>query len=170
MAAITPILLDGYLKLPDIPGESRRDGHEGEIAIHRLSWQVARDAAAAPGSGRRRARAEVGPLVLDKFYDAASPHLALAAMRGRSFAEAVLSVRKSTQGAEFDYLVITLSNVAVAGYEMLDQYNDVSEPIRLIPERLVLTFERMTIRYVEETEDHAAGAEHEVEFDVSAGA
>ncbi len=168
MAAITPILLDAYLSLPDIRGESRRLDHEDEIAIHRLQWRVARTGGASHGAGPRRSRAEIGPVVLDKFYDAASPHLALAAMQGRRFDTAVVSVRKATPEAEVDYLVITLTDVAVAGYEMLDEYNDISEPIRLIPERVALSFERVAIRYVEEGEDHAAGAEHEIDFDIAA--
>jgi len=169
MPAVSPITLSGFLKIPDIPGESTRDRHEDEIVVHRVGWSVAQGERAATGSGRRAGRPQVGPIVFDKWYDAASPYIALAAMQAKSFDEVVFSVRKDSGDAALDYLRITLSNVTISSYEMLNAYNETDEPIRRIPERVAMIFEKIAVRYVETDRDQSAGAEHEIEYDVSRG-
>lgn len=54
-------------------------------------------------SGRRRVRASVHDLTVLKSYDAASPHLTLATLRGQAFDEIVLTVRKDSGEAHLDY-------------------------------------------------------------------
>jgi type VI secretion system secreted protein Hcp len=169
MPAISPISLAGHLRIPGIAGESTRDGHEGEIEVHRVGWSVTRSPAAASGSGRRAARPEVGPVIFDKWYDASSPYIALAAMQGRSFKELVFSLHRESGDGHLDYLRITLINAAVSSYQMLDRYNEIDEPIRRIPERVGVEFERIRVVYVETREDHSAGDEHEIEYDVARG-
>ncbi len=169
MPAISPIKLLGYLKIPDIAGESMRAGHEGEIEVHRIRWSVAREARATIGSGRVSARARVSPIHLDKWCDASSPYLALAAMQGRLFAEVIVAFRRDSGDAHVDYLTITLGNVAVSSYEMLDAYNEVDEPVVRLPERIGLAFERVEIRYLAQDADHSAGDAHEIAYDVAGG-
>ncbi len=169
MPAISPITLMGYLKIPDIPGESTRADHEGEIDVHRIRWSVLRAASAAIGSGRVSARAKVSPVHLDKWYDASSPYLALAVMQGKAFPEAAVTFRKDLGDAHLDYLTITLTNVAVSSYEILDEYNEVDEPIARVPERIGLSFETVKIRYIAQSDDHSAGDVHEIAYDVARG-
>ena len=52
---------------------------------------------------------------------------------------------------------------------MLDEYNEMDEPIRRIPERVGMAFERIRVVYVETGDDHSAGDEHEIEYDVARG-
>ena len=158
--------LSGYMQLPDIAGESIANGHEEEIDLHSISWKVAQKSAAKSARGRRSARSEVGAVRLNKFYDAASPYLALAAMQGRSFDEIVLSVRKDSGEEAFDYLKITLGNALITGYRMLPQDDD---DYSLIEEEVSISAETINILYTVQADDHTAGAEHEVEYDIAAG-
>lgn len=161
--------ITGFLKIPDIPGESKRAEHEDEIDIHGIEWRVAQKAKAArPGSGRTRQRAIVSPLEVHKFYDASSPYIALAAMQGKSFDKIVLSISRDGGDAHLDYLVITLTNCAISAYGL---FNDgVDDPLTTISERVSITFEQVAVKYTVQAEDHSAGDEHEIEYDVAAGA
>ena len=158
--------LTAYLKIGDIAGESRRAEHEDEIDVHGLQWKIAQQSSLLQrvGRGRARARATVDALTCLKFTDASSPYLALACFQGRSFPEATLAVRKDSGEAHLDYLVITMENVTVSGYEMSNDAGD----DEVVAERLGLTFEKVTYTYIVQNDDQSSGDEHEVEFDIAA--
>ena len=152
--------LTGYLAIEDIPGESRRADHEDEIDVFGVEWSVEQMPRAMIGRGRVRARADVKPVVIRKLCDRASPYLAEASARGRSFPEAVLTVRKDSGEASLDYLIITMENVIVSAYGMASGVED--GPGDLISEKVELDFETVTIKYTQQADDHSAGDEHEV--------
>lgn len=166
--AAPPVLqaqLTGYLKIPDIPGESQRVDHEGEIDIHDIQWKVERPSSLEVGSGRTSARAVVSPLRAKKYYDASSPYLALASMQGRVLPTLTLTVRKDSGEAHLDYLTITMTNVQVVSYEVIssDVGGLISEQVGFLPETI-------NIKYIVQEEDHSAGDEHEITYDIAAGA
>ena len=171
MPASSAIKLTAYLKLPDIEGESKLSDHEGEIDIHRVHWRIAQGSSASLGSGLTSARAEVWPIYLDKWCDASSPYLALVAMQGKTMEEGVLMFRKDSGDAYIDYLQITMTNLIISSYEMLNEYTFPEEPLLRIPERVGISFEKVKVLYtVQASEDGMAGDEHEVEYDIVAGA
>ena len=157
--------MTGYMKLPDIAGESRRDGHEEEIDIMSIDWHMAQTSNTQIGSGRTSSRATVNPIGITKIYDASSPYLALACMQGKSFDEVVISFRQDSGDAHLDYLIITLTNVVISSYSlngtaMGEEINDA----------ISLSFETVNVKYTVQADDHSSGDEHEIEYDVSAGA
>ncbi len=160
--------LTGYLKIGDIAGESQRAEHEDEIDIHDIMWNVEQGSARKTGRGRARSRAEVDALVLSKFVDASSVYLALACMQGKSFPDMTLAVRKDSGEAHLDYLTIEMRNVAISRYEVLGVDED--RHGSMIEELVGLVFEEVTYRYVVQADDHSAGAEHEITYDIAAGA
>ncbi len=158
--------LTAFLKIDDIPGESHSTGHEEEIDVHALRWGVEHTVRAQVGRGRARARADVDQLALHKFYDAASPYLFLACAQGKSFAEMTLAVRKDSGEAHLDYLIITMENVVIADVEMSNTDDSETEEIH---EVVKLAFENVTIKYITLSDDHSAGDEHEITYDIAAG-
>jgi type VI secretion system secreted protein Hcp len=155
--------LTGYMKVPDIDGESTRVGHEDEIDIFAVSWDI--NAIAASGSSRRRrARADAGPLVVHKYYDAASPYLALATHQGKVFDEVAVTLRKESGGVHLDYLTITLRNVVISSYAFENDPWDEGE--EQLTERVECEAEKISFKYVVQEEDHSAGDEHETEIDL----
>lgn len=157
--------LTGYLKIPDIPGESQRAEHEDEIDIHGISWGVEAQAA-DDGSGRTRARAEVSAITLKKYYDASSPYLFLSAAQGKSFDEITITfTRSNPDSGSFPYLTITLSNCVVTNYQVTGGTSVDDKQ----SEEVGLSFETINIKYVIQADDHSAGDEHEIEYDVAAG-
>jgi type VI secretion system secreted protein Hcp len=155
--------LTGYIKIPDIDGESKDGGHEGEIDFHGISWVVELPDG-AEGSGRTRARAQVGDIRVRKELDKSSPYLALACARGQVFDEIELVVRKGSGDAHLDYLTITMTNVVITKYSM-----DSSEADQVPTEEVAFYFEKINYKYIVQNEDHSAGEEHEIEYDVAAG-
>ena len=69
----SPMKIDGFLKVPDIPGPSERDGHEDEIEVHGVKFNM--EAPHDPNSLSRRGRVALDMIVFTKYYDMASPYL-----------------------------------------------------------------------------------------------
>lgn len=157
----------GYLKIGDIGGESQRADHEEEIDIHDIMWNIEQGSAAQVGKGRSRARAQVGAVYVKKYTDAASAYLALACMQGKSFPDMVLSVRKDSGEAHLDYLVITMENVTISQFSIEGVGDD--EDGQMLEEVVGLVFENVTYKYTVQEDDHSAGDEHEITYDIAAG-
>ena len=159
--------LTGYLKIDDIQGESKRAEHEDEIDVHGVHWQIAQSSSSARGSGRTQSRAQVSSLTCYKELDASSTYLALACMQGKSIPEATFMLRKDSGEAHLDYLKITMTNCVVSGYEMINDGAD--EDNQVVREMVAFSFESVSMIYTVQADDHSAGDEHEIEFDVVAG-
>jgi type VI secretion system secreted protein Hcp len=160
--------MSGYVKIEDIKGESKRADHEEEIDIHSIAWSIAQRSSASLGAGRTRGRAEISDVTVRKFTDAASPYLALAAMKGKSIPEIVIMARKDSGDAHLDYVKFTLSNAAVSSFRMLETGAETQE--QMIEEEVAFTAEKIAMVYTVQADDHSAGDEHEVEYDIVAGA
>ena len=158
--------LTGYVKIPDIAGESQHAEHEEEIDIHNIEWAIEQAAVAQVGRGRSQSRAQVDKLIIYKFLDASSVYLSLACMQGKSFDEIVIMVRKDSGDAHLDYLTITLSNVIISSYKVLGT----TEDTQMLEEAVGFSCEKVNQKYIVQADDHSAGDEHETEFDIAAGA
>ncbi|WP_300042646.1 type VI secretion system tube protein Hcp [uncultured Paracoccus sp.] len=152
----------GYLKITDIPGESKRADHEEEIVVSSFSWGVSRAAFRNAGGQRESGLADVQSLSISKDYDASSPYLALACMKAKNLGETVLTLRKDQGDAHSDYLTITLTNTLVEHYQTSGGGG--GNPI----DSLVLSFDTMKIKYIADADDLSQGAEHEIEYDLLA--
>ncbi|SOC56273.1 Hcp family type VI secretion system effector [Ornithinimicrobium cerasi] len=108
--------IDGFLKIPDIPGESRREGHEDEIEIHGVTFGL--EAHYEAGGSARRGRVSFDMVSVSKYYDRSSPPLKEALVANRRLREVVLSVRRTVEGETSDYLVVTLTDVVVVRYDL----------------------------------------------------
>ena len=152
--------ITAFLKIPDIPGESRRVGHEDEIDVHAMQWGIEHSAPSQVGRGRVRARSDVKPLIVHKGYDAASPLLARAVRQGQSFREVVLTLRKDSGEQHLDYLVVTMTNVMLTSYEVASD-PEAGTGGDLV-EGLELDFEKVRLLYTRQAVDGSAGDETEV--------
>ena len=161
--------LAGTLKLPDINGESKLKNHEDEIDFFGCSWQMLQRSSASLGSGLTSARAEVWPIRIEKWYDAASPYLALLAMNGKTMDEAVLTLRKDSGDDAIDYLIITMTNVIISSYEIGEAVAGENK-LERVPERIGLSFEKVKVLYTMQNSDGTAGDEHEIEYSIVEGA
>ena len=81
--------IDGFLKVPDIPGPSTRDGHEEEIEVHGVDYTMV--APHDPNSLSRRGRVALGMIKFIKHYDKSSPYLKKALFENKALDEVVFS-------------------------------------------------------------------------------
>ena len=160
--------IKGFLMVPDIPGEAKAAGHEGEIEFHGYEWSTEQTRARLTGSARRRSRPDVGAVTVSKYVDSASPYLALAALQGRAFDEVVLTFHRQSAALPFDYLVITLNNCVVVSFE--DYSDDHDDPDAEIHQEVGFEFEQIVYKYTVQKPDGSTGDEHEIKYDVAAGA
>jgi len=108
--------IDGFVKIPDIPGESMRDGHEDEIEIHSITFGM--EAPYDKSGSLRRGRISFDMVVVAKDYDRSSPALKGALAANRHLPEVVLSVRRTIEGESSDYLLVTLTDASIAKYDL----------------------------------------------------
>src|SRR4051812_479290 len=100
--------IDGFLKVPDIPGPSKRDGHKDEIEVYRADFNM--EAPHDPNSLARRGRVALDKVSFTKHYDMSSPYLKQALFTNKMFPEVKFSARRTIEGKTSDYLVVTLTN------------------------------------------------------------
>jgi type VI secretion system secreted protein Hcp len=103
-----------FLKLDGIAGESTDDKHKGEIDIEAFTFNV--KAGAVGGSGGGSGKVKFAPFRLVKVYDASSPKLFQAAASGHHIKSAVLTVRRSGDSGDVEFLTYKLSDILVSGY------------------------------------------------------
>lgn len=159
--------ITGYLKIPDIEGESVVAGHEDEIDVQGISWSIERAGGATTGRGRARGRAEAGPLVMLKVVDKATPYLALAVAQGKAFDEIVFTADTLTGGARIDYFQMKMKNCVLIGAAVHNE--GLEDPLEIIRERIEIAFEKLTITYIEFGDDGSSQGTHEVDIDLAAG-
>jgi len=139
--------IDGFLKVPDIKGPSKRDGHEDEIEIHGVDYKMI--APYDPNSLSRRGRVSMGMIKFLKHYDKSSPYLQKALFENKALNEVVFSARRTIDGETSDYLVVTLTDASVMEYDM---HQDVREA-DLIEEEVSFAYKK--IKFVYDKNDEA---------------
>ncbi len=157
----------GYLKIEGIDGESKRADHEGEIDCFGVQFNAQQMSSSSVGSGRTRGRATLSDFTFNKWLDAASPYLMLSCAKGKSFKEIVFTARKDSGDAHLDYLIITLENCIISSYKMAQNAPEESSN-ELVSEEIAISYEKVNFKYVVQADDHSAGDEHEIEYDLVA--
>jgi type VI secretion system secreted protein Hcp len=152
--AVNPMKIDGFLKVPDIPGASVRDGHEEEMEIFGVVFDMK-----APHDANtlsRRGRVSLSTIRFWKYYDMGSPYLKKACFDNTLMDEVVFSARRTIEGETADYLVVTLTDASVVSYEM----GPSSTESDLLEEEVAFAFKTIKFNYDDS---------HEIEMDVHVG-
>ena len=101
-----------FLDIPQVPGDSTAEGHQGAIDVGSMSWGVTAGQGAGPTA--------FAPLVVDSSINQTSPVLFQAAAAGTVYPNVTLSAAKMSAGVLEDFVTWTLSNVTVASYQSAD--------------------------------------------------
>ncbi|MEK1874165.1 MAG: type VI secretion system tube protein TssD [Rhizobium altiplani] len=146
--------IDGFLKVPDITGPSVRDGHEEEIEVYGVEFEMV--APFDPNSLSRRGRVSLGMVNFIKHYDKSSPYLKKALFDNTPLDEVKFSARRTIEGETSDYLVITLKEASVTSYHMKPSADEPD----VLEERIGFAYKNITFNYDDKDE---------VEMDVYVG-
>ena len=146
--------IDGFLKVPDIPGPSERDGHADEIEVYKVDFNM--QAPYDPNSLSRRGRVALDMIVFTKNYDMASPYLKKALFENTMFDEVVFSARRTIGGETSDYLVVTLTDASIMSYRV----HPSSDEPDVLEEEVGFAYHKIKFVY---------DKDHEIEMDVQVG-
>ncbi|MHA6576456.1 Hcp family type VI secretion system effector [Pseudomonas yamanorum] len=141
---------DMFLKLGDIKGESRDQSHRDEIDIASWAWGLSQEGSMHTGTGGGAGKVSIANLNLKKVLDKSSPNLMMACASGKHYPEARLVVRKAGGPSAVEYLIITLKEVLVCGYDIRTE--DDSERLQ---ENIALNFASVEVSYQAQKADGA---------------
>jgi type VI secretion system secreted protein Hcp len=107
-----------FLKLGDITGESKADGHAGEIEIMSWSWGATQSGSTRGISGLTAGKVNVQDLTFTKLVDTATTNVQNAVCAGTSFPLATLICEKTggNNKKAVQYLKMKLKDVLVSSY------------------------------------------------------
>lgn len=152
--------VDMFLKITEIPGESRDDKHKGEIDVFSFSWALSQSASAAGGGGGGAGKSEFQDFSFAMPVSKASPKLFLACASGQYLQEATLTVRKAGE-QQVEFLVYKLSDCLVSTYqEGGDSGSDL--PV----DAFSLNFAKIEVSYKEQDSKGGVGAETKAGWDL----
>jgi type VI secretion system secreted protein Hcp len=105
--------VDMFIKIKDLPGESKDAKHKDEIDVLAWSWGLSQSAAGHMGGGAGSGKVNVQDLSFTKYIDKSSPNLMLYCCNGKHLADAKLTVRKAGENP-LEYLTITMTDCLVS--------------------------------------------------------
>lgn len=135
--------VDYFLKIDDIPGESKADKHEGEIDVLSWSWGLSNVGTSATGGGSGAGLVQMNDLSLLKKTDKATPKLLEACASGKHIAEATLTCRKAGEEQQ-EFFKIKLKDLLISSVQSSGS-GDAD-----IPESVSLNYSKVELEYAEQ--------------------
>ena len=156
--------VDMFIKIKELPGESKDDKHKDEIDVLAWSWGLSQSASGHIGGGSGSGKVNVQDLSFTKYVDKSSPDLMLACCNGKHFGEAKLTVRKA--GANpLEYLIITMTDLIVTSVSTGGSGGE-----DRLTENVTLNFAKVKVDYTEQTATGAAGDKPKMAWDIAGNA
>ena len=110
-------MIDAFLKIEEIPGESQDTGHKGEFDLQSFSFGLAQSGSMHLGGGGGTGQASFSDIPIMTYVGKSSPELMLRCATGKHFPKAEIIVRKAGD-TPFEYMKITLEEVLVSSYSV----------------------------------------------------
>jgi type VI secretion system secreted protein Hcp len=143
-------MVDYFLKIDSVPGESHDAHHPDEIPVTAFAW--GESGGATPlGSGGGAGKVQMEAFHFAAVTSKASPKLMLLCANGKHVKSAVLVARRAGP-ANLEYLKITFTDVTVSSYEVAGSSNDV--PV----DEVSLSFAKVAIDYKPQNANGSLGA------------
>lgn len=152
-------VVDYFLKIDGIAGESPDAKHKGEIELESFSWGETQQLSPA-GSGGAAGKVHVQDFHVEMKFNKASPLLLLAAASGQHLKSAVLTARRAGK-AGLEFLVYKLSDLLVSSYETAGS-TDEPAPI----DQISFNFGRIEVEYRPQNANGTAGTKVSAGWDV----
>jgi len=154
-------LVDYFLKIDGIQGESQDKVHKGEIEIESFSWGASQTGTAAHGGGMGAGRVQMQDFNFVMRINKSSPKLMLACAQGQHIKSAVLVCRKAGKEQQ-EYLKVTFSDLLVSSYQ-----TNGAPAANVIPmDQISLNFTKVEIEYKEQKPDGTLGGAIKAFYDM----
>jgi type VI secretion system secreted protein Hcp len=154
-------LVDYFLKIEGIPGESHDAKHKDEIQVLSFSFGASQAGTMAIGSGGGAGKVQMQDFHFMMNTSKASPKLWLACATGDHIKSAILTGRKAGKDQQ-DYLKITFTDLLVSSY----QTNGDAHANSLPTDSISLNFAAKEMEYKEQKTDGSLGASTKAKYDL----
>ncbi len=145
-------MVDYFLKIDGIEGESQDAKHKGEIEIESWSFGEVQTGTAARGGGLGAGKVQMQDFNFVMKVNKASPKLFLACARGDHIKSAVLTCRKAGKDQQ-EYLKVTFSDILVSSF----QTSGAASADMLPMDQISLNFAKIEFEYREQKADGTLG-------------
>ena len=153
-------LVDYFLKIDGIPGESADAKHPGEIDLMSFSWGETNSGTPGQGGGSGAGKVSAQDFAFVKKVDKASPVLFMKCATGEHIKSAIVTARKAG-GKQEDYLIFKMSDVLISSYQ-----TGGSAGSDIVPtEQFSIAFVKLELAYKEQKADGSLGGEVKQGYD-----
>lgn len=155
-------VVDFFLKLDGIKGESTDDKHKGEIDLEGWSWGASNSASGPTGGGHGVGKVQVQDLHFVHKLDKASPQLLNLCANGGHINKGTLVARKAGKDP-LEYLKIDLEEIYITSIST-GAHGGESLPT----EQVSLSFGKFHVKYYPQKADGSGDTAQELKMDVKA--
>ena len=153
-------LVDYFLKIDGIEGESQDRTHRNEVEIESFSWGAAQTGTASHGGGMGAGKVSMQDFSFTMRVNKASPKLMLACAKGSHIKNAILTCRKAGEGQQ-EYLKVIFSDLLVSSFQTSGSGGDV------VPmDEISFNFSKIEIEYREQKLDGTLGGAFKSWYDM----
>jgi type VI secretion system secreted protein Hcp len=145
-------LVDYFLKIDGIQGESQDKTHKDEIQIESWSWGETQGGSNRAGGGGGIGKVSMEDFQFTMAVNKATPKLMLACANGDHIKKAVLTARKAGKDQQ-DYLVYSFYDLLVSSYKTGGEAHASGLP----QDQISLNFSKMEVEYKEQKPDGTLG-------------
>lgn len=156
-------LVDFFLKIEGIDGESQDGKHKGEIDLESWSWGATQGGTHSMGGGGGAGKVQMHDLSIVKKIDKSSTKLFLACANGEHIKKAVLVARKAGKDQQ-EYFKMTLTDLLVSSFQSSGHGQGDALPV----DQISLNFAKVEVSYKEQKADGSLGGEIKAGWDVKA--
>jgi type VI secretion system secreted protein Hcp len=168
-------LVDYFLKIDGVEGESPDQQYPGLIQIQSWQWAEENSGRWGFGSGGGAGKVEMKDFEFRMVSNKASPKLFLLCATGEHIPQAKLICRKSGKGQQ-DFMIITFSNGLVSSFRTVGNMplmmgNGSADVDNVLPlDEIKINFARIEIEYREQRNDGTMGAVIKAGYDLKLNA
>ena len=154
-------LVDYFLKIDGIPGESQDSKHKDEIQVLSFSFGEQQSGTMAFGGGGGAGKVQMQDFHFMMNVNKASPKLFLVCAQGDHIKNAILTARKAGKDQQ-DYLKVTFTDLLVSNFQTNGDAHANSLPV----DSISLNFAAIEIEYKVQNADGSLGASSKVKYDL----
>jgi type VI secretion system secreted protein Hcp len=154
-------LVDYFLKIDGIEGESQDSKHSKEIELESWSWGETQTGTQRIGGGGGAGKVAMQDFNFVMSVNKASPKLMLACATGQHIPKVILTCRKAG-GEQQEYLTWTFSDVLISSYQSGGTINGDVLPT----DQISLNFSKIEVEYKEQKPDGTLGGSVKAGYDV----
>jgi type VI secretion system secreted protein Hcp len=153
-------MVDYFLKIDGIDGESQDSKHKNEIQIESFSWGEQNAGTASVGGGMGAGKVNFNDFNFAMRLNKASPVLFAKCASGEHIKSAVLTCRKAGKEQQ-EYLKVTFSDLLVSNYQTGGSAGDI------VPmDSISINFTKVEVEYKEQKPDGTLAGSIKKSYDI----